>query len=472
MIADLKPYPAYRDSGVEWLGEVPEGWGVMPARRRYEMRLGKMLRSEPLRSSDREVPYLKAQHVQWFETRTLDLPKMWANPREIELFGVKDGDLLVCEGGEGGRSALAHGVDRPTIIQNALHRARARSGELNEFLLYVMKASATAGWLDALTNKATIGHFTADRFGALEVPMPPLSDQVAVVRFLRHIDGRIQRFIEDKEQVIGLLEEERKALVDLAVTGGLDTDVATKSVTIDLPRKLPSPWGIQRLKTLASRITSGSRGWSKYAADGGPKFIRIANLTRKSIDLDWSETVHVDLPAAVRDGEGRRTRVEPGDLLLSITAYIGSVAVAPKNIGAAYVSQHVALCRLRGNANPLWVGYALLSSLGQNQGRMAMYGGTKQGLSLEDVGNFLIPLPPPDEQARIVASIDRETARTDQLIKRGQRSVSLLREYRTRLISDVVTGKLDVREAAKKLPEDPDVDDVALDERLEEVAAG
>jgi type I restriction enzyme S subunit len=162
----------------------------------------------------------------------------------------------------------------------------------------------------------------------------------------------------------------------------------------------------------------------------------------------------------------------PGDLLLSITAYIGSVAVVPRDIGPAYVSQHVALCRLLTGVNPFWVGYVLLSSIGQNHGRMAMYGGTKQGLSLDDVGNYPVLTPPLNEQADLVAWMDSHLAEVEQLIERRRGAVALLHEFRIRLISDVVTGKLDVREAAANLPGDPDADDPALEERLEEVAAG
>ena len=99
----LQPYPAYKPSGVEWLGDVPAHWEVTAVKRRYSIKLGKMLQNAPQRPDDVEVPYLKAQHVQWSQILTADVPKMWASQSETLKFGIETGDLLVCEGGEGGR---------------------------------------------------------------------------------------------------------------------------------------------------------------------------------------------------------------------------------------------------------------------------------------------------------------------------------------------------------------------------------
>ena len=95
----LESYPYYKPSRVEWLGDVPVHWGVVAVKRQYSIQLGKMLQNRPNRPADIEVPYLKAQHVQWFSVRTTDVPTMWASPHEIEQFGIRTGDLLVCEGG-------------------------------------------------------------------------------------------------------------------------------------------------------------------------------------------------------------------------------------------------------------------------------------------------------------------------------------------------------------------------------------
>ena len=256
--------------------------------------------------------------------------------------------------------------------------------------------------------------------------------------------------------MIELLEEQKQAIVHRAVTRGLDPNIRLKPSGVEWLGDVPGHWKVQRLKTLVSQVTSGSRGWSNFAADRGPLFIRIGNLTRASIGLDLSDVVRLDLPNAAA-AEAMRTRVRSNDLLLSITAFIGSIAVVPEGIDEAYISQHVACCRpKRGAANVKWVAYVLLSSVGQTHGRLCMYGGTKQGLSLNDVKNYVILLPPAAEQAALVDRLEAATLSVDAAIQGVKGKISLLREYRSRLIADVVTGKLDVCEAGAALPDEAD----------------
>ena len=121
--------------------------------------------------------------------RTTDLPTMWASSHELGQYGVSPGDLLVCEGGEGGRCGIIRAVQLPCIIQNALHRVRPSGKSQNEFLAYVMNTIASTGWFDAINNKATIAHFTREKFGSLGITVPAPEEQDAIVRFLDHANG-------------------------------------------------------------------------------------------------------------------------------------------------------------------------------------------------------------------------------------------------------------------------------------------
>ena len=200
-----------------------------------------------------------------------------------------------------------------------------------------------------------------------------------------------------------------------------------------------------RLRNVVSEVTTGSRGWSSYASDSGPLFVRVANLNRGSLQLRFDDMVRLDLPET---SEATRTRIDAGDILVSVTAYTGSVGVAPGNFEEAYVSQHVARCKPLPESSSPWLGYVLLSTVGQTHGQMSLYGGTKDGLSLDDVKNYPILLPPRCEQDQIVRWIERELTSLTNRENRTNQQVDLLREYHTRLIADVVTGKLDVREGA------------------------
>lgn len=204
--------------------------------------------------------------------------------------------------------------------------------------------------------------------------------------------------------------------------------------------EVPEHWTTLPLKRDLDFLTSGSRGWADNYSDDGELFIRIANLTRDGIALDLSDIQRVVVPA---DVEGSRTKVQTGDVLFSITAYLGSVAVVPDELESAYVSQHVALARLRrALLLPRWVGYVALSLVGQTWFAMQSYGGTKIQLSLDDVRGLPVTVPPTCEQHTIVEFLDRETGKIDELVAGQQRLMGLLKEKRQAVISHAVTKGL------------------------------
>ncbi|GAF24976.1 type I restriction-modification system, S subunit [Moorella thermoacetica Y72] len=230
-----QPYPAYKPSGVQWLGKVPAHWEVKPVKRHYAIQLGKMLQTRPNNPDDVEVPYLKAQHIQWFSVRTSDAPRMWASPRDIQQFGITAGDLLVCEGGEGGRCGIVKEIPEGFIIQNALHRVRPRNHCRNDYLQYVMSVIAATGWFEALNNKATIAHFTREKFGALYIPIPSPDEQTAIVRFLDAQTAKLDAAIAAARREIDLLREYRTRLIADVVTGKVDV----REVATQLPEEPP-----------------------------------------------------------------------------------------------------------------------------------------------------------------------------------------------------------------------------------------
>ncbi|WLS44774.1 restriction endonuclease subunit S [Micromonospora profundi] len=193
-------------------------------------------------------------------------------------------------------------------------------------------------------------------------------------------------------------------------------------------------------------MTSGSRGWGDYYADQGERFLRIGNLPRASLGIG-GDIQFVDLPADVT--EGSRTMLQEGDLLFSITAYLGSVAVVEGVWAGAYVSQHVALCRLeRDQVDPRFIGWFMLTTAGQDQLNEGAAGGTKMQLALDDIRGLRVPTAPIEQQRRIAAHLDRQTAKIDALVAETERFIELSKERRSALITAAVTGQIDLREMA------------------------
>ena len=218
----LDPDAPMKDSGIEWLGEIPTHWEVAGVKHHYTVQLGKMLQNAPYTPDDVEVPYLRAVHVQWFDVQTTDPPTMWASQKEVETFGIAEGDLLVCEGGEGGRCGVVESNVDGYIIQNALHRVRPRERSRNDFLQYTLSTVTATGWFDAINERATIAHFTGEKFNALKIPMPPLPEQRAITALLDHETAKLDGLVAKVEEAIARLKEFRIALISAAVTGRID----------------------------------------------------------------------------------------------------------------------------------------------------------------------------------------------------------------------------------------------------------
>jgi type I restriction enzyme S subunit len=216
---------------------------------------------------------------------------------------------------------------------------------------------------------------------------------------------------------------------------------AYKDSGVEWLGEVPAHWKVMPLVRDIEFITSGARGWAENYSDDGDLFIRIGNLTRDSIKLDLSDVQRVVVPAG---SEVDRTQVREGDVLFSITAYLGSVAVVPPDLGKAFVSQHVALVRpTKRQCMSDWIGYVALSHVGKTHLETTGYGGTKVQLSLADVTTMPVPVPPVDEQSRLVDFLDLETAKIDYLVAEQEQLISLLKEKRQAVISHAVTKGLD-----------------------------
>lgn len=218
----LDPRVEMKDSGIEWAPRIPKEWHARPVKAFFDVQLGKMLQPESAALGDQLTPYLKALHVNWGNVATSDLPEMWASPSDLNQYGVRIGDLLVCEGGEVGRAGIVVEAPQGCIIQNALHRVRARENFDVRFLLYVLHSVAEAGWFSILCNKATIAHLTREKLVALQIPAPTGEEQKEITDYLdkktAQIDGQVSR----EERSIELLKEYRTALISEAVTGKID----------------------------------------------------------------------------------------------------------------------------------------------------------------------------------------------------------------------------------------------------------
>ena len=369
-----------------------------------------------------------------FQVLTAEVPKMWASQSEALQFGIEAGDLLVCEGGEGGRCAILNEPIDNCIIQNALHRVRSREQSLNIFLQYVMSTVAGTGWFDALNDKATIAHFTKEKFDALRIPLPSLAEQRAIVCYLDHVDRRIQGYIEAKEKLIALLQEARQATIQRAVTRGLDPSVPLKPSGVDWLGDVPAHWEISRVKS--EFISLNHRRVPLNAVERGEMKERRYDYYGASGVIDKVDHYLFDdeLLLIAEDGANLVFR----NLPLAIIAR-----------GKFWVNNHAHILKpRRGNLEFL---AAVMEGLNYTPW---ISGAAQPKLTQERLMNIAIAVPSRSEQNEIMTKIESQTSELSAAIDNARRQVEFMTEYRSSLIAHVVTGKLDVRAAAEQLPQE------------------
>ena len=473
MIDGLKPYRKYKDTGLPWLQEVPKHW---------EVRRGKALfRCIDVRSrtgqeelltvsSERGVVPRRSANVTMFKAESyvgyklcwpddLVINSLWAWARGL---GVSPYHGIV---------SSAYGV----------YRLRNRQQDNPRFIHQLVRSIPFQWELQVRSKGIWVSRLqlTDDAFLGAPFPMPPSDEQTAIVRFLDWADHRIRRVIRARQQRIKLLEEYKQALINQAVTGKIDARTGKrypkyKDSGVEWLGNVPEHWEVRRLRQVALMLVSNV---DKHTKEG-----EIAVHLCNYVDVYKNERITADIKfmrATASPDEIKRFRLRCGDVAITkdseIWNDIGVPALVEYEAPDLVYGYHLGI--LRPYRNQL-VGLYLLRAL-QSEGvatqlHVAANGVTRFGLSHNAIKNAQIPVPPLPEQTAIVEFLDEQTERINAAIAATRREIELLEEFRTRLVADVVTGKLDVREVAAKLPDElpeeetepPDGEDIAENSRV------
>jgi type I restriction enzyme S subunit len=449
MIEGLKPYAEYKESGERWLGQLPATWKLRRAKFLFRevderSRTGK---EELLsvshktgvtpRSQKNITMFMAASNVGHKVCRPQDLVinTLWA---WMAALGVSKHTGIV---------SPAYGVYRPINTDMLLPR-------------FADQLLRTPFYADEYQRRSTGVNSSRlrlypDAFFRIPVVLPPPDEQAAIVRFLDHANRKIDGFIRAKRKLIGLLNEQKQAIIHRAVTRGLQPDVPLKPSGIPWLGDIPQHWEVRRLSSVAKFIST--KAHEQFVDANGThicvtaRFVSTGGTARKFCTRNLS-------PAS------------KGDVLMVMSDLPNGRALARAFLvedEASYaVNQRVCIIRpskmipafLAHQANRSW-------GLLQNDDHC-----NQTHLSNRDFKTLPLLCPPPWEQEEILRALDATTKHIPGLIARTEREIALMQEYRTRLTADLVTGKLDVREAAAKLPEPPaePAAEAALEELLDE----
>jgi type I restriction enzyme, S subunit len=417
MIDGLKPYPAYKEPKQPWLGKLPEHWTEKRAKYFY--------REVDERSTTGEEQLLSVSHVTGVTPRKTNVT-MFMSETNVGHKITRPGDLVI---NTMWAWMAALGVARQVGIVSpsyGVYRPGPAKGLLPDYVDRLLRTQAYAAEYLCRSTGIRPSRLRLYPDDFLRIPMlcPPHNEQVAIVRFLDHADRLVRRYIRSKKNLITLLNEQKQAIIHQAITRGVDPNVKLKPSGVGWLGAVPEHWEVKRLKW----VTRLQRGYDL------PAERRIAGpfpVVSSGGIIDHHCEARSQGPGVVMGRYGSTDAV-----------FFIETDFWPHNT-ALFVTD------FQGN-RPRWCYFMLRTiSKADHAGKSAV-----PGVDRKDLFEIGVTKPPASEQDEIVAWIDSTSSDLDRAITAAKREIYLLQEYRTRLIADVVSGKLDVREAAARLPED------------------
>ena len=450
MIAELKPYAEYKESGSKWLGVVPTKWEVRNLCTLISKRTERNRADLPLLSVAREKGVFVRSLTDAEENHNV-IPEDLSNYKVARVGNLVINKMKAWQGSMG--IAPCDGIVSPAYFVFDFRIANHAFGQR------LLRSRPYVAHFGQASDGVRVGQWDLSTPGMRQIPVlvPPPAEQAAIVRFLDWANGRLERAIRAKRKVIALLNEQKQAIIHRAVTRGLDPSVPLKPSGIPWLGDIPQHWDVRRVKQ-ATRILRGKfshrprNDVSLY--DGQYPFIQTGVVAQASkLITGYRQTLN-------EKGLAVSKLFPSGTLVMTIAANIGEVAVL--TFDACFPDSIVGFVP-SASADRDYL-YLVFLCMKPELLREAPVN-TQGNLNVERIGAMEMPFPPIGEQEKIAKCAEAETEAFDSAISRLEREIELLREYRTRLVADVVTGKLDVREAAARLPDEalPDAEDNVAD---------
>ncbi|MCD1609834.1 MULTISPECIES: restriction endonuclease subunit S [Stutzerimonas] len=446
-MSHYKPYPAYKDSGVEWLGRVPEHWSVV--RMRYAATLNPPVRRDLLEDPDQEVSFLPMEAIGEDGSLNLEQNRPVVEVRSGYSY-FEDGDVAFAkvtpcfENGKGAlmrglRCAAGFGTTELTVLRPNLAVADAR------YINYIVQGSSFRAFgAGAMTGAGGLKRVPDEFTRNFPVSLPELGEQRVIASRLDRETARIDALIEKKTRFIELLREKRQALITHAVTKGLDPNVKMKDSGVEWLGEVPEHWEVLQLRHTA-RLESGhtpSRSKPEYWVDCNVPWFTLADVwqVRSGEQKYVSETSEMVSQLGLENSSARL--LPAGSVFLSRTASVGFTGIMAVDMAT---SQDFAVWTCTSELFNEYLYYVLLG-MKPDFDRLMM-GSTHKTIYMPDIEAIRIARPPVDEQRGIVSVLSGQLGRFKSVIEKTERSIELLTERRSTLITAAVTGQIDLREA-------------------------
>lgn len=444
-------YPEYKDSGLECLGEVPTHWDVKQLRHCLQDSCG--LKIGPFGSqltSDMLLPEgFKVYGQENVIAKDFVRGERFISSdkfSEMGVYKIEEGDILVTMMGSSGRCAVVPKNIEAGIMDSHLLRIKINEKAFENYVAILLSESNYVQYQFQCLGKGSIMHgLNSSIIKQVIVAQPPLPEQSAIVAFLDRETAKIDALVAEQEKLIELLKEKRQAVISHAVTKGLDPNVPMKDSGVEWLGEVPEHWRICRVKHACSHVVDCLHTTPTYEGEVEFPAIRTADVARGNLLLEQARLVSREIY------EERIQRLKPkaGDILYSREGErFGMAALVPHGVELC-LGQRMMMFRTQDFASSDYLMWSLNSDSIYKQVLEKVGGSTSPHVNISDIVNFYVPLPPENEQAEIARHINGVVAELDPLIVEATRTIDLLKERRSALISAAVTGKIDVRGLAE-----------------------
>jgi type I restriction enzyme S subunit len=441
-------YPAYKDSGVEWLGEVPEHWDVHRFKWQIERNDGGAWGDEPDGIDDMMVLRSTEQTIDG-EWRLDDPAFRKLSHKERCSTLLKEGDLVVTKSSGSaahiGKTTIVHAqlASMGCCYSNFMQRIRLQPSLHPRLAWYVMNNEVTRKQFDYLSNTTTgLANLNGTMISMAMVPMPTFGEQRLIVAFLDRETAKIDALIAEQQRLIELLQEKRQAVISQAVTKGLNPEAPMKDSGVEWLGEVPEHWEVLELKHLkkeGSSITYGIVQAGPHIDEGIP-YIRTSDMAGDRLRPETCLRTSSEIDQAYA-----RSKVEAGDLVIAIRASVGKVLEVPIELHGANLTQGTAKFSPGGKANVLFVRSSFEADYCQAQIMSCAKGATFLEITLDALRRLKLAIPPLEEQGEIVQYLANVKSGNEELLRAAEQTIALLQERRSALISAAVTGQINVR---------------------------
>jgi len=443
MAGKYQAYSECKDSGVEWLGDMPKHWELSP--------LKHLARFSGGGTPSKDNPEFWRGDIPWVSPKDMKSPRITSTIDNVTEMAIdqsstnllKEGALLMVV-----RSGiLQHSIpvainDVPVTLNQDMKALRFNTRLNVQYAMGVITGNQKVLLLEWAKQGATVESIEQEYLANTSFPVPPVDEQQKIANFLDHETAKIDTLIEKQQQLIKLLKEKRQAVISHAVTKGLNPNAPMRDSGVEWLGEVPEHWKVNRFKFLCDRIIAGPFG-SSITKD---MYVRRGYKVYGQEQVIPNDFSIGDYYISEKDfNELSRYMVSSGDILISCVGTFGKIAVFPEGAEQGIINPRLIKAVINSNCNPYYIREMLKSEVVFKQFELLSRGGTMGVINIAILNEILAAVPPSNEQSEIVTFINKQKFKFGKLIERANHAVWLLKERRTALISAAVTGKIDVR---------------------------